>query len=206
MIYEMRTYTFAPGGNAAEFERGFGEGIAARNEHSKLGAFWKTEMGPLNQVIHVWPYEDFNHRAEVRAATAKSGVWPPKHNADMISQEAEILNPAPFMRQWGEDQELGNIYEMRVYTMKPGSMPEIIKRWGEAIAIREKYSPLAACWYTEFGGLNKWIHVWPYQSLAEREKIRAEAMKDPNWPPATREFIQRQDVKILSPAAFSPMH
>ena len=56
------------------------------------------------------------------------------------------------------------------------------------------------------GGLNKWIHVWPYASLEERDRVRAEAAKDPNWPAPTREMLVRQEVKILSPASFSPMH
>ena len=205
MIYEMRTYTFAPG-NVAEFERGFGEAIPYRNKYSKLGAFWKTEFGPLNQAIHVWPYESLQQRQEIRAAAVKDEHWPPKSDAVLLDQQAEILNPAPFMRDWGEDQELGNVYEMRIYTYKPGSINEVIKRWSEAIEAREKYSPLAACWYTELGGLNKWIHVWPYASLAERERVREEAAKDPKWPAPTRELLMRQEVKILSPASFSPMH
>ena len=205
MIYEMRTYTFAPG-QVAAFEKGFGEAITNRNKFSKLGAFWKTEFGPLNQAIHVWPYEDLQHRAEVRAAALKDGNWPPKSNAELLTQEVEILMPASFMRPWGEDQALGNIYEMRTYTFKPGSIPEVMKRWSEAISYREKFSPLAACWYTELGTLNKWIHVWPYKSLEERMQVRAEASKDPHWPAPTREFIMRQETKILTPAAFSPMH
>jgi hypothetical protein len=32
--------------------------LPLREKHSKLGAFWHTEFGPLNQVIHVYPYED----------------------------------------------------------------------------------------------------------------------------------------------------
>ena len=110
------------------------------------------------------------------------------------------------MRDWDGEQELGNVYEMRTYTYKPGSINTVIERWAEAIHHREKYSPLAACWYTELGGLNKWIHVWPYASLEERDRIRAESMKDPNWPAPTREMLVRQETKILSPASFSPMH
>ena len=42
-----------------------------REKHSKLGAFWHTEFGPLNQVIHVYPYEDLSQRTSVRAAMAQ---------------------------------------------------------------------------------------------------------------------------------------
>ena len=110
------------------------------------------------------------------------------------------------MRPLGGDQALGNIYEMRVYTYKVGAMQEVIKRWEAAVPHREEYSPLAAAMSSEIGDLNKWIHIWPYKDLNQRAEIRAEAMKNPNWPPPTREFLVKQENKIMVPAAFSPMH
>ena len=204
MIYEIRTYTFAVGG-VAEFERGFSEKIAQRNKYSKLGAFWKTEFGPLNQAIHIWPYKDFSHRAEVREAAQKAGDWPPQHNATILDQEAEIFLPLPFMEPWGEDREMGKFYEMRIYDYAPGSMPEVIKRWEKAIPCRLKHSPLAACWHAELGTLTKFIHVWPYDSVEQRAQVRAAALKEPDWPPDTLEFLVRQEIKIVTPAPFSPM-
>ena len=58
----------------------------------------------------------------------------------------------------------------------------------------------------ELGGLNKWVHIWPYKDMAERDRIRAEASKNPHWPPPTREFLMAQENKLLAPATFSPMH
>jgi hypothetical protein len=66
MIYEVRTYTLRPG-SVAEFEERYAKRLPARDKHSKLGAFWHTEFGPLNQVIHVYPYDDLQHRTRVRA-------------------------------------------------------------------------------------------------------------------------------------------
>ena len=63
MIIEMRTYTLQPG-TLAEAEKRFGEALPIREKHSKLAAFWHTEIGPLNQIIHVWAYDSFEHRAE----------------------------------------------------------------------------------------------------------------------------------------------
>ena len=64
MIYEVRTYTLKPG-SIAQFEAGFEKSLPNRLKYSELGAFWHTEVGPLNQVIHVWPYEDLAQRTEV---------------------------------------------------------------------------------------------------------------------------------------------
>ena len=52
MIYEFRTYTLAPRA-LPEFQRRFGEALPPRLALSPLAAFWYTEIGPLNQVIHV---------------------------------------------------------------------------------------------------------------------------------------------------------
>jgi hypothetical protein len=202
-IYEVRTYTLKPG-SVTEVEKRFGEAITAREKHSKLGAFWHTEIGPLNQIIHVWPYESLQHRTDVRAAAAQEVGWPPKIQEFLETMESEIFIPAPFMRPLG-NQSLGGVYEMRTYTYQPGAIGEVLKIWAAAINDREKLSPLAACWYSELGGLNKFVHVWAYKDLAERTKIREESQKLPNWPPPTRQFLVRQQNKILIPAAFSPM-
>jgi hypothetical protein len=208
MIYEMRTYTLKPG-KVAEFEERFAERLPYREKHSPLGAFWHTEFGPLNQVIHVWPFENLKQREEVRAAMAQDPELRRRSSSDLIAgQESEICIPAPFMRPLGGDQELGNIYEMRSYTFLPGAIPGLVEAWGKAMPQREEYSPLAAGMYTELGGLNKWIHIWPYESVEERNRVRAETRKAGVWPPggAYRESMVRQENKMLIPAAFSPMH
>jgi hypothetical protein len=206
MIYEVRTYTLKPG-NVPTFEANFAAALPYREKYSKLAAFWHTDIGPLNQVIHVWPYESMDERTKIRAEAANDPNWPPANDPEMyVNMQSEIFIPAPFMRPMGGDQALGNIYEMRSYNYRVGSMGEVLKRWGEAIPHREEFSPLAAGMYTELGGLNKWVHIWPYKDLEERNKIRAEASESPHWPPPTREFLIEQDNKILVPASFSPMH
>ncbi len=204
MIYEVRTYTLKPGGTA-QFEANFAEALPHRVKYSPLGAFWHTDIGPLNQVIHVWPYEDLDERTRIREEAAKDPNWPPRSDGLILNMESEIFIPADFMRPMG-DRALGNVYEMRSYTYQPGTMGEVLKRWAAAVPHREEYSPLAAGMYTELGGLNKWVHIWPYKDLEERNQIREEASKNEHWPPPTREFLVKQENKIMMPAAFSPMH
>jgi len=205
MIYEVRTYTLKPGG-VPQFEQNFAEALPHREKYSKLGAFWHTEIGPLNQVIHVWGYENLGERTKIRAEAANDPNWPPKSDGLILNMESEIFTPAEFMRPLGGGQALGNIYEMRIYTYQPGTMGEVLKRWTAAIPHREEYSPLAAGMSSELGGLNKWMHVWPYKDLEDRNRVRAEASSNPHWPPPTREFLVKQENKICVPASFSPMH
>jgi hypothetical protein len=206
MIYEVRTYVLKPG-SVATFEENFAAALPHREKYSKLGAFWHTEIGPLNQVIHVWPYESAEERNSIREEAGKDPNWPPKNDPDMyVSMNSEIFNPAPFMRPLGGNQALGSIYEMRSYTYKVGSINKVIDIWADAVPAREEFSPLAAAMYTDVGGLNKWVHIWAYEDLDQRKNVRAEAIKTPTWPPPTREFLVSQENKIMVPSSFSPMH
>src|SRR5574339_161254 len=96
------------------------------------------------------------------------------------------------------------IYEIRTYQVAPGSVAEVEKRYGEAYQHRRKYSELTGFFHTEIGPLNEIIHIWGYQDLAERARIRAEAAKDPSWPPKILEFIVDQNVEVLNPFPFVP--
>jgi len=129
MLYEVRTYTLRPG-TVAEFEERFAKRLPLREKHSKLGAFWHTEFGPLNQVIHVYPYEDLRQRTSVRAAMAQdTALAQLPGGGDLIAaMESEIMNPAPFMRALGSrDYGTGNVYEMRAYTYAPGDIPKVLE-------------------------------------------------------------------------------
>src|SRR6266704_918859 len=107
MIVEMRTYTLNPG-TTAQFEERFGAALPARAKVSPLAAFWHTEVGPLNQVIHVWPYESLDERTRVRAEAMKAEGWPPNTRELTIAQQSEIFLPAPFSPPL-EPRQLGSI-------------------------------------------------------------------------------------------------
>jgi hypothetical protein len=204
MIVEMRTYRVKPG-SIPEVEKRFGEALADRTKISPLGAFFHTEVGPLNRIIHCWPYQDLGQRAKLRAEAAKLPNWPPKIGEFIEEMESKIINLAPFSPPLG-DRRLGNLYEIRTYTMLPGAAPTVIEKWAERIEGRQKYSPLAFCGHTELGGLNQWIHVWAYKDAAERFSVRDQARAGGAWPPDTRGQFVRQENMLVVPAAFSPLH
>src|SRR2546422_3412925 len=207
MIYEVRTYTLRPGGAVAEFEERFAKRKPLREKHSKLGAFWHTEFGPLNQVIHAWPYDDLQHRTAVREAMAKdTELAQLAGGRDLIvAQEADIMIPAPFMRPLGSrDYGTGNVYEMRIYTYAPGDIKAVLEAWGKAVPAREKLSPLAACWTSELGGLNKFGHVWVYKDGNGRARIREESRKGGQWPPQAGGGPRRQGNKRRGRGRLAP--
>ena len=92
MIYEVRTYTLRAGATA-EFEERYEKRLPARLKHSQLGAFWHTEFGPLNQVIHFWPYETLEERTRIRAEATKLDGWPPNTREFVVEQEPPFERP-----------------------------------------------------------------------------------------------------------------
>ena len=203
MIIEMRSYRMKPG-SIPEVENRFAEGLRERTKVSPLGAFFHTEVGPLNRIIHVWPYEDFAQRAQVRSQKIEG--WPPNIREFVEEQQSEIFIPAPFSPKL-EQRELGGIYEIRMYTLAPGAIPGQIDRWSTAIDARTKLSPLAFAGHSELGGLNKWCHIWAYKDANHRAETRAKAMREGIWPPKGGQPGQTliQENMLVIPAAFSPL-
>lgn len=203
MLFEMRTYVLKPG-MTNNFVQAFAEGLTARLGISKLMGLWLSEVGGLNRVVHVWPYDSFEDRERIGNEARKTGKWPPKTQEFIVTQENKILVPAPFSPPMPE-QKLGNVYEFRTYTYQPGTMPKVLERFGKVMPDRTKISPLVAAWTTAIGPLNQFIHVWAYQDAGERERLRAEAAaKVAGWPPGTREFMVAQENMILTPAPCAP--
>ena len=205
MIIEVRTYQLKPG-TLAEAEKRFAAALPVREKHSKLAAFWHTEVGALNQIIHVWTYDSFEQRTAVRAAATKEEGWPPPIREFVVSQQSEVFLPAPFSPPL-TPREVGPVFEIRSYTIAPGAIPAVIERWSGKIGERVKLSPLVGAWYSEFGALNKWVHIWAYKDAAERQRIRADAVARGLWPPgsgATGAIIKQENT-LVAPASFSPI-
>jgi NIPSNAP len=204
MIIEMRSYDLKPGSVPAAEER-FGAALAARTKLSPLAAFWHTEVGPLNRIIHVWAYDSLEERTRIRADAAKLSGWPPPIGEFIVGMQSEIYIPAPFSPAL-EPRALGAIYEIRSYTLAPGQMPGMIERWAAKVPERVKLSPLVGAWVSELGGLNKWTHIWAYKDAAERQRIRAEAVAKGVWPPGSPPgTMVKQENMLVVPASFSPL-
>jgi hypothetical protein len=203
MIHEIRTYDLKPR-TVDQFGENTKNKLGKRLQYSSLGGFWYTDIGPLNQVVHIWPYEDTNQRSEVRAKAVTDGIWPPDNSDLILNMRSDIMIPASFMKPL-EPKTLGPIYEMRIYTYKSTDIPCVLDAWSDAIEEREKYSPLVGCWFSDIGDLNRLVHMWAYKSLQERSEIRSRTVRESVWPPKSGITAITQENKILLPFGFSPL-
>ncbi len=203
MIYEFRTYTLHPR-TLKEFMNRFGEALPRRLELSPLAAFWHTEIGPLNQVIHVWSYADTAERTRVRAEAVAACIWPPKTSEFIVDMRSEIYEPMTNVTPLPAGQ-MGPYFEMRSYTLSPGTAGTMAERWNEYLPGRLALSPCAGIFHSDIGALNRWVHIWGYESLDQRVAVRKEAAATGSWPPPGKSPVLAQESKILLPAEFSPV-
>ena len=100
MIYEMRTYRLKVGAVTPYLKLVQEEGIAVQLSHlGQLVGYFSTEIGPLNEIVHIWAYADLNDRAGRRAKLAADPRWReflPKLQALIDTMESKILVPAEF--------------------------------------------------------------------------------------------------------------
>jgi len=203
MIYEFRTYILQPR-TMPEFLKRFEEMLPKRQEISPLAACWFTEVGSLNEVTHVWPYENMAERSRLRAEAVKANAWPPKVHDLIVEMKSEIFEPLPFSPPLTPSDN-GPIFEMRSYVIKPASTPQMAKNWTESLPERLKLSPLTGVFTSELGGLNQWVHIWAYKSMEHRAQVRDKAMAEGIWPPKGPSPVVRMQNRIMLPASFSPI-
>ena len=100
MIIDHRTYVIQHGRTAEYFKLFQEEGLPVQLKHlGNLIGYFQTAVGPLNQAVHLWGYEDFADMERRRAARDADPDWTAyrKKSAGMlVSQENKILSPLGF--------------------------------------------------------------------------------------------------------------
>jgi NIPSNAP protein len=211
MIYELRTYTLRPGTLPDMIKAASTVSRDIRgNDFGKLEGYWSTEIGPLNQVLHLWSYASYDERSRLRAELAKNPRWGgeylPLIRPLLMRQDVRLLNAliAPVA-----PATTGNVYELRNYRAKPGGA---VRQWLEiftaALKHREKYSKIVGLWQTETGQPNEVCHIWAYPDLNARAKARGDALNDPGWKEfiaKSGSFLDEMHSTIMLPAPHSPL-
>ena len=100
MIIDHRTYTVHHGRMGEYLERYERLALPIQLRHlGKLIGYYVSDIGPLNQVVHIWAYRDIADREARRERMAKDPAWKEftKGNAGTFAaQEIKIMKPASF--------------------------------------------------------------------------------------------------------------
>ncbi|MEJ1976583.1 MAG: NIPSNAP family protein [Acetobacteraceae bacterium] len=104
------------------------------------------------------------------------------------------------------------IVDLRIYTARPGKLAAFVKLYRDhAWAIQQKHLGTCVGWYTVAEGpLNQVVHMWRYESMADRDARRSAMAADPAWIDYLRVseeagLLVAQENRILRPTDFSPV-
>jgi hypothetical protein len=210
MIYELRTYTLKPGtlADVVKAASTVSRDIRADN-FGKLEGYWLTEIGPLNQVMHLWSYDDLNQRARLRTELGKNPRWGAEYvpliRPHLVRQEVRILNA---VRAPVAPEHTPNIYEFRNYAVRPGAVQQWVQLFTQALPVRETYSKIVGLWTTEAPQANEVCHIWAYPDLNARAAARGAAAKDAAWQEFLKQatgLLDELHSTVMLPAPHSPL-
>ena len=130
-----------------------------------------------------------------------SGLQTPHGSLD---RSGHICIPAPFLPKLEIKRDIGPLFEMRSYDFPAGAIPKVIDAWGPNIEARMGLSKPVGIWYTEIGGLNRWIHMWAYESYEHRTEARKK-FASIGWPPKSGVSPLKMENMLLHAVDFSPV-
>ena len=100
MIVEERNYTLAAAHLRTFLAAYEAEGLALQTRHlGRLIGYFTTETGVLNQVVHLWAYDDYEDRRARRTALWADPDWTAYSNRVLPwieRMETRLLVPTAF--------------------------------------------------------------------------------------------------------------
>ncbi|XP_033754835.1 protein NipSnap homolog 3A-like [Pecten maximus] len=130
-LYELRIYQIWPK-EMKPFIELSKEWIHLRTAHSPLVGYWTSEIGGINDVVHIWEYDNLNQRAEVRQALAGDSHWISSYFSKilpMMSRQENML-----LHTVGDSNlvqpDLRGVYELD--TINQGSCHQFATNKGDA--------------------------------------------------------------------------
>ena len=178
--------------------------VSAPEAKGKLLACWYSDIGTLNQIIVLRGFADESELAQERERVLVGGN--PFGVADSLtSMTIDTYAPFPFLPAITPGSQ-GPFYEVRVYGVKPSGLAATIEAWRHAVGPRSRISPLVIAMYALDGVTPRFMNIWAYKSLDERQKARSAAVEAGVWPPkggpANLTTLQSS---FFLPADFSPL-
>ncbi|WP_105386471.1 NIPSNAP family protein [Neorhizobium alkalisoli] len=100
MFYEIRTYRLKNGA-IPEYLKVVGDvGIAIQKKHlGNLVGYFSSEIGLINEIVHIWGYETLDDRQARRAGLAADPEWQaflPKIRDLIVTADNKIMSPTAF--------------------------------------------------------------------------------------------------------------
>jgi len=229
MIYDFREYILHPGGTNDYMEGVRELGLPIRQRHGvTLSGWYRSDIGALNQVVHIWGYESLKHLNEAKAAVYADPDWAGKYlprNRGLVESQKTYLMYSPSFapvypvhgeaEPGSEDAKKRNemVYDFRKYTFtdEPDAVPKYMAAVEEVgLPIRKRHGVKLAGWfYSEIGDLPQVVHIWAFDNAQHLIDAKAAVAADPDWSgkyvPRVSGLITAQNVSLMMSADFAPV-
>ncbi|XP_078404710.1 protein NipSnap homolog 2 isoform X1 [Cetorhinus maximus] len=181
------------------------------NYPCELVGTWNTWYGEQDQAVHLWKYSGgYPTLTEVMSKLRQNKEFMEFRKARgnmLLSRKNQLLLEFSF---WNEPVPRSgpNIYELRSYQLRPGTMIEWGNNWARAIRYRQENDEAVGGFFSQIGELYTVHHLWAYKDLQSRDETRNSAWQKPGWDECvyyTVPLIQRMDSRIMIPLKISPL-
>lgn len=176
----------------------------------ELVGSWTVEVGDLDQALHLWQFTGgferidkaqlfFSQDADYQRLLKERGNF-------LRSRHLQYLLAFSYWPQIIK-RDPSNKYEIRSYSLKPGTMIEWGNNWARAINHRRNNDEAFAGFFSQIGRLYNVHHIWCYKDLQSRKETRESAWRSPGWDECvayTVPLIREMHSRILNPTSFSP--
>jgi len=183
------------------------------NIKSEHLASWSIVTGDTKfKAFHLFKYENgWQDIDDTRQTTKSSKEYQEVYRAGLptlVQQHLELTKAFSFWPS-PERRSGSNVYDIRSYQLKPGSMYDWSNYWARGIQFRTAVRPDVPYggFFTQLGELHTIYHIWCYKSMADRKLCREATWSYPEWNDVvanTVPLIKTMTTRILEPLPFSP--
>lgn len=214
IIYALYTHNVKPG-CMDKYLTNYEKKVAHVISHQKqveldLVGSWTVDVGDLDQALHLWRfkggYAGVDKALKFLDENEDYQKLTNEQNQFLRARHLQFLLAFSYWPKI-DSRPNKNIYEIRSYTLKPGTMIEWGNNWARAINFRRNNNEAFAGFFSQMGRLYNVHHIWCYKNLQSRKETRESAWRSPGWDECvayTVPLIQQMQSRLLLPTSFSP--
>lgn len=186
MIVDFRRYTLKPGRLPGYLDGYGGAGYCAQIRHLGPALGWfAVDVGPQNQVAHLWRYDSLADMEARRNAMAADPDWLAARDGfkgQFAQQETEVMAVVDGL-PYAASADTPGLVDIRRYTLHHGELPSLLSFLREqAAAIQARHWPDNLCYLSSLAGAqNQIVHIWGHPDHSTRLERRRALLADPDW-------------------------
>ena len=211
MINELRMYTTRPGKmmHVVNASATVAQKIRNGDTYGKLVGHWSSEIGRMNQYIHMWEYKDVEEMRNLRSQLSSREDWKNKFvplvGPYILNQEIRVLKPLIDRKKPTDNS---NIYELKIIKLNIGQVNNWKNKFLDIISSIEGKSLNIGLWNTELQDPNEIISIWSHPNLEIMSKFWYSLNENKYWIDFNsyqEKAVKYEDSIILRPSICSPL-